>query len=287
MSRRKKKNTRKTSVYTSLAALMISMIAFLLMQMGVLPMPVEVRGERQEVKGEKTVGEEVHYEWAQITHKQREQLIHHVGYSVSYNADWHLPNWVAWCLTDEETYGDEDRSNHFTPDPLVEGDPVVTKDYSNSGYDRGHMAPAADMKWSDVAMKECFYMTNMCPQHHSNNAGDWKDLEELGRDLARKYGRIYICCGPVVTDTRQTIGTTRKIVVPASFYKAFLRQKPNGEWTAVGFMMPNAPGSKPLMTYMHSVDELEQLIGIDLFYLLPDEVEQAVEADFTVADWTI
>ena len=198
-----------------------------------------------------------------------------------------IPNWVAWELTAEETQGDQERSDHFRPDPLVDGDPVVTKDYSKSGYDRGHMAPAADMKWSEQAMKESFYMTNMCPQHHSNNAGDWKDLEELERDLARKYERIYICCGPIVTDPSVTIGTERKIVVPQSFYKVFLRRKSDGSWTTIGFVMPNAPGNRPLMTYMLPVDEVEQMTNIDFFYTLPDSIEDVIEADYTISDWTL
>lgn len=216
-----------------------------------------------------------------------EQIIEHIGYTVSYNPAWHIPNWVAWELTAEETQGEIERSNHFLPDPLVNGDPVVTSDYSRSGYDRGHMAPAADMKWSEQAMTECFYMTNMCPQNHSNNAGDWKDLEELGRDLAVKYRAIYICCGPIVADSTVTIGSARAIVVPSDLYKVFLRQKTNGTWTAIGFIMPNAAGNRPLMTYMYSVDEVERLTGIDFFYQLPDSVEATVEADYNISDWTL
>ncbi len=222
-----------------------------------------------------------------LTEERSQQIIEHIGYTVSYNHDWLIPNWVAYELTDEETAGEQERSDHFLPDPLVDGDPVVTKDYSKSGYDRGHMAPAADMKWSDQAMKESFYMTNMCPQNHSNNAGDWKDLEELGRDLAQKYKSIYICCGPIVTDTTITIGTVRKIVVPQSFYKVLLRRKSDGSWTSIGFVMPNASGNRPLMTYMLPVDEVEQLTGIDFFYTLPDSIEEAVEADYIISDWTI
>lgn len=227
------------------------------------------------------------YELPRLCEPRTEQIIEHLAYTVSYNADWHLPNWVAYQLTATETEGDLSRTDKFLPDPLIEGDPVVTKDYSGSGYDRGHMAPAADMRWSEQAMKESFYMTNMCPQNHNNNAGDWKDLEELGRDLAVRYGAIYICCGPIVTDVTQTIGTVRKIVVPSAFYKVLLRQKQDGTWTSVGFVMPNAAGNQPLMTYMHSVDEVESMTGIDFFCQLPDSIESVVERDFTVSDWTV
>ena len=216
-----------------------------------------------------------------------QQTIEHLGYTVCYNHDWRLPNWVAYELTSAEVQGEIPRTNKFLPDPLVAGDPVVTADYRNSGYDRGHMAPAGDMRWSKQAMKESFYMTNICPQNRSNNAGDWKDLEELVRDLATKYRTVYVCCGPIVTNTSNTIGSVRKIVVPQAFYKVLLRPKSDGSWTSIGFVMNNVAGNRPLMTYMQSVDEVEQLTGIDFFYQLPDSIEEKVEADFKVSDWTI
>ena len=216
-----------------------------------------------------------------------QQVIEHLGYTVSYHPTWRIPNWVAYELTAEEVNGDLGRSDKFLPDPMVEGDPVVTKDYSHSGYDRGHMAPAADMKWSEQAMKESFYMTNICPQNHNNNAGDWKDLEMLVRDLASTYDHIYICCGPIVTDTTMTIGVERPIVVPQAFYKVLLRRKAEGDWSAIGFVMPNAAGNQPLMTYMLPVDRVEQMTGIDFFPALPDSIESIVEADFTISDWTV
>lgn len=244
----------------------------------------EIRNQKSEVRNQIS---EVRYELPQLKVEREEQLIEHLAYTVSYNPAWFIPNWVAYELTATELAGDEERKNRFLPDPMVADNPVVTKDYSNSGYDRGHMAPAADMKWSEQAMRESFYMTNICPQNHNNNAGDWKDLEELVRDLAATYGNIYICCGPIVTDVGRTIGQERKIVVPESFYKVLLRCKNDGSWTSIGFVMPNAAGNRPLMTYMLPVDEVEQLTGIDFFCALPDSIEQIVEADYVVADWTI
>lgn len=225
-------------------------------------------------------------EWAEVTDSRPQQIIRHTGYTLSYHPEWHVPNWVAWVLTADEVTGEEERSNHFRPDPLVQGDPIVTKDYSNSGYDRGHMAPAADMKWSEQAMRESFYMTNMCPQNHSCNAGDWKDLEEMERDLAQRYDSIFIVCGPIVKDPLHTIGTERKIVVPEAFFKAFLRYT-GKRWTAIAFRLPNTSGNRPLMTYMLPVDSVEKETAIDLFYLLPDSIETAIESDYTVSDWTI
>lgn len=281
-----KKKTHKT------ASQLLGLVLLLLIMVAVHYLVPKAEAESTESvatcgASEVVVAGDIDMELARLTAERPEQVIRHIGYTVSYNPSWRIPNWVAYCLTAEELVGDEGRTDKFLPDPMVEGDPVVTKDYSGSGYDRGHMAPAADMKWSAEAMRESFYMTNMCPQHHSNNAGDWKDLEELGRDLAAKYGRVYICSGPIVTDTTVTIGTVRKIVVPSQFYKVFLRQKSDGSWTSIGFVENNAPANQPLMTYMRSVDEVETLTGIDFFYQLPDSLEKMVEADFTVADWVV
>lgn len=226
------------------------------------------------------------YELARLNNHQPEQVIEHLGYTVSYNPQWLVPNWVAYELTSSETNGVQERSNHFKPDPLVKGDPVVTSDYSKSGYDRGHMAPAADMKWSEHAMRESFYMTNICPQIHNLNAGDWKDLEELARDWAQKYGSIYIACGPIVEANYQTIGKNHSIAVPSAFYKVFLRQTRKG-WASIGFIMPNKAGNRPLMTYMFTVDEIEEQTGIDFFYNLPDSIEFQVENSYTISDWSL
>ena len=226
------------------------------------------------------------YELARLNNHQPEQVIEHLGYTVSCNPKWLVPNWVAYELTNSESDGEQERSNHFKPDPLVKGDPVTTNDYSKSGYDRGHMAPAADMKWSEQAMRESFYMTNICPQIHNLNAGDWKDLEELARDWARKYGNIYIACGPIVEANYPTIGKNHSIAVPSAFYKVFLRQTRKG-WTSIGFIMPNKAGNRPLMTYMLTVDEIEEQTGIDFFYNLPDSIESQVERTYSISDWSL
>lgn len=215
-----------------------------------------------------------------------EQIITHTDYTISFNSDWNIPNWVAYTLTGEMTIGEAKREESFSPDPAVRKNAVVHKDYSNSGYDRGHMAAAADFKYSQTSMSETFYTTNICPQNQNLNRGDWNDLEELVRKLARKHERIYVCCGPVVTSADSTIGRYQRVVVPQAFYKVLLRQHENS-YTSIGFLFPNEAGSKPLMTYAKTVDEIEQLTGIDFFPALPDDIEATVEADYDFALWTV
>ena len=136
-------------------------------------------------------------------------------------------------------------------------------------------------------MRESFYMTNMCPQNHNLNAGDWKELEELVRKLAEQYGCIYVCCGPVVNPKPKTIGTERKIVVPAAFFKTLLRQKDDGKWTGIGFLFSNKAGNRPLAEYATTIDELQTTTDIDFFPLLDDKTEAQVESIYYLQDWNL
>jgi endonuclease G len=147
------------------------------------------------------------------------------------------------------------------------------------------MAPAADMKWSPQAMKESFYLSNICPQNKNLNAGIWKDLEEQVRDLATQKGKIYVVCGPLVSNLPETIGANR-VAVPDAFFKALL-QNDNNHWSAIAFLFANESGRKPLSTYARSVTELQTLTGIDFFPALPDSIEEQTESQVDFTQWSI
>ncbi len=206
------------------------------------------------------------------------QVIKHLGYTVSYDADFKTPQWVAWELTAEEAQGEEPRYNKFQADPEVRGAKAYPNDYTNSGYDRGHMAPAADMKWSHEAMVESFYMTNVCPQNRNLNRGDWKELEELERTWAVRYGSVSIAAGPIYyTKTPERIGAN-KVAVPDAFFKVLLVGYPK-QPKAYGFIFKNEAGSRALSYYQLTVDEVEKATGMNFFSKLPDEVENKIEAN--------
>ena len=222
---------------------------------------------------------------AKINDRTERVIVHH-GYTVSYNADWKIPNWVAYELTDVEVAGEEPRGKKFVPDPMVpKYESATTDDYKNSGWDRGHMAPAADMKWNPQAMKESFYLSNVCPQNHNLNAGAWKDLEEQVRDLAAQKGSIYVVCGPIVSDEYQTIGANQ-VVVPSAFFKVLLQEE-NGKIYTIGFVYENVAGRRPMSTYAMSVDEVEELTGIDFFPSLPDKIEEKAESEVDFTKWIV
>ena len=220
-----------------------------------------------------------------ITGRQ-EQIISHIGYTVSYNSDWKIPNWVAYEHTKEKTEGIESRSNSFLPDPEIPSEKSATTfDYKNSGWDRGHMAPAGDMKWSKQAMKESFYLSNVCPQNRNLNSGIWNDLEIQVRELAKQKGNIYVVCGPIVSKQPQTIGANQ-VAIPDAFFKALL-QNNHGEWSAIAFLFANDSGRKPLSTYAMSVEDVQNLSGIDFFPALPDSIEGKVESRVDFTKWNI
>lgn len=213
-----------------------------------------------------------------------EQILKRTGYVASYNKTTLLPNWVAWHLTAERTEGSAKRSGvDFAEDTEVPEPRATDWDYYNSGYDRGHMCPAADNKWSKKAMEESFLFTNMCPQNGNLNRGDWNEMEMACRKWAKKYGDLYIVCGPILYKGKhKTIGKN-KVVVPEAFFKVVLRTGDDPQ--AIGFIYKNTSGNRPKDSYVNTVDEVERITGVDFFPSLPDDVEKKVEAECDLGLW--
>ena len=215
-----------------------------------------------------------------------ETILKRKGYTVSYNRTLNLPNWVAWELNRNKLVERESRTDKFLPDPdLPEHEAVTTDDYKHSGWDRGHMCPAADNRWHWRAMQESFYMTNICPQHHNLNRGDWKELEDACREWAQQEGRIYIACGPIFYKGKpRTIGQEHKVAVPDAFFKVVLCADSRPP-RAIGFIYKNTSGNHPLDSYVNTVDQVERITGMDFFPALPDDVERRVEANCDLNLW--
>lgn len=215
--------------------------------------------------------------------KMKSQQVTYSGFNLSFNTKMHIPNWVAWELTADETDGSEPRYNTFTEDPDVAGC-AETYDYSRSGYDRGHMAPAADMKWSQQSMRESFYLTNICPQAKELNTGAWRTLEESSRNWAKNDSAIIIIAGPILTPKpHEYIGDSR-VAVPRSFFKVILAPYARPV-RAIAFVMPNGYVKGGYQQAVTTVDEVEQLTGLDFFAALPDSIEDIVEASSDINLW--
>ena len=208
-------------------------------------------------------------------------IIAYSAYEVMYNPEYKIPRWVRYELLASETDGVWSRKGlKFTPDPSVSFPQAEDYDYRGSGWSRGHMAPAADFKWSSTAMIESFYFTNCCPQNLELNSGQWSTLEKKVREWAHRYGSLTVYTGPIVLDNAYgTIGYN-KVVVPDAFFKAILA----GE-QSIAFVMYNHNNNENMQKCAMSVDDLEALTGIDFFAEQVDDFENQVEATYNLRNW--
>lgn len=211
------------------------------------------------------------------------QVVEHKAYSLQYNEKHEQADWVAYMLTKDQLENTVKRKDKFKKDPLVTTGSAEPKDYTSSGYDKGHLAPAADMSWTEEVMLESFFMSNMSPQKPGFNRGIWKKLEEQVRDWATQYDTIYVVTGPVLEDGLNTIGVN-EVSIPKKYYKALLVYKSNLQ-TAVAFILNNDSSSTELKNFAITVDSLERVTSIDFFSKLPDGFENKIESTLKISDW--
>lgn len=213
-------------------------------------------------------------------------VIHHKYYSLSYNERHEIPEWVAYELTAADLkVKNVKRHKRFLVDQSVKGNSASHGDYINSGYTRGHMAPAGDMAFDKEAMRETFYMSNMAPQLRVYNAGVWLELEEQGRDWAYADKKLYVVTGPITSDIKKWVGKN-EVGVPKAFYKIFLDLE-GSEQKAIAFVIPHERCDLHLREYAVSIDEIEALTGIDFFgELLEDGLESRLESTVDTDDWS-
>jgi endonuclease G len=213
------------------------------------------------------------------------QIIRHKYYALCYADTHEQASWVAYRLEYRETQGNADRQDdHFKPDDLVSAGSALPTDYLGSGYDRGHLAPAADFIFSENALAETFYMSNMSPQKPEFNRGIWKELEQKVRFWIKKEKILYIVAGGVLKNGLSKIGKQNKITVPDYFYKIIVDLEAP-EIKAIAFLMPNEGSQFPLQNFVVTIDEIEKQTGIDFFPKLPDELEKQVEASLSTSKW--
>ena len=214
-----------------------------------------------------------------------DEIITHTGYTLCYSEKNEQAKWVAYRLAKSMCENDTvKRSDNFRADPNVRTGSAIPDDYKKSGYDRGHLCPAGDMKWNKQAMSESFYMSNMSPQKPGFNRGIWKKLEEKTRKWAIQNEEIYIVTAGVLNDTLPYIGAVYHVSVPKYYYKIILDYK-QPEFKAIGFLMENAVSQHSVFKYAVPIDSIEVLTGIDFFHNLPDSIENILEAESDSLGW--
>lgn len=212
-----------------------------------------------------------------------ENYIQYKAFHLSYNEEYEQANWVAYCLTCEETQGKIKRTNRFREDDKIVSFSAADDDYRNSGYDRGHLIPAADCSSDIEAMNESFLFSNISPQEASFNRGIWKKLEERTRDLACIYDSLYVVTGPIFSNNMKRIGIN-KVAVPNYYFKAFFHYTSTSMET-VAFILPNTKSDMNVWDYAVTIDSLEKVISYDLFYKLDDKIEEKIESKVNFKYW--
>lgn len=232
--------------------------------------------------------------------KEGEELINHAAMSLVYSEKHEQAKWVSHIITSDIVNGKYKRSNDFREDPLVKTGSAAEKDYflktlkegskdeydyDGFGYDRGHLAPSADFKWSKVALSESYFYSNMSPQLARFNREKWVDLESLLRGYIHDNpkNQLYVVTGPLLNDSLPVIEKSlNKVSIPQYFFKVILDLKNE---KAIGFIMPNKEIKNPVSSYAVDINEVEEITGINFFYQLEDSLEEQLESQKDISVW--
>jgi endonuclease G len=227
-----------------------------------------------------------------------EQLIDHSLLYLVYSETHEQAKWVAHIISPKIIAGQVTRSNDFRRDPKITSGSAEESDYflkflqgdssysyDGFGYDRGHLAPSADFRWSPIALSESYYYSNMSPQTAEFNRGIWADLENALRGYIFKNPnvKLYVFTGPVLSDDLATVErSTNRLSIPKFYWKVALDLQNK---KMIGFLLPNIESSSPLHTYIRPVDEIEALTGIDFIPYLDDALEEQLEQQSDALTW--
>lgn len=212
------------------------------------------------------------------------QVVRHKNYSLSYSEKHEQAEWVAYSLSKNDIVYTKRKRPYFIDDPKVKTKSAYYKNYKNSGYDKGHLCPAGDRRFSEEAFNETFYTSNISPQRHDFNSGIWNLLEQKTRYWAQKYNHLYVVTGGILANNLKTIGR-EKVAIPKYFYKILL-DNTQPEIKMIAFLMPHQESNSPLYKFVVSVDEIEQKTGIDFFPNLPDGLEEKLESSSDYKGWS-
>ena len=213
-------------------------------------------------------------------------LIDRPGYALGYIEYHEQAAFVIYKLTAREALTKEtQRTNKFRSDPEIPTGSATTADYRRSSYDRGHLAPAADMAFSGQTMADSFFMSNMSPQKPAFNRGIWKRLEEQVRQIAIREKAIYVVTEPILPKKKTVTIGANQVTVPTHYYKVIFDLTPPRKM--IGFILPNEGSDRPLEDFAVTVDVVEKATGLDFFSALPKAVQERLESTISVSEWEL
>lgn len=211
------------------------------------------------------------------------EIVQHSYYALSYHEAYEQAEWVLYVLEKSHLTGDDRKRPFFIEDPWVATKSADWKNYRGSGYDRGHLCPAGDRRFSELAYNETFYTSNISPQQRDFNAGIWNRLEQKTRYWAKKWGPLTVVTAGVLEEGLPSIGE-EDVAVPKFYYKIIARGE-GKNLKLIAFLFPHKEVNGDLEQFVVSVDEVETLTGIDFFHGLPDDHEEALERSKSVKGW--
>ncbi len=229
--------------------------------------------------------------------EQAEEIIEHAAMQLCYNEEHEQANWVMHVILPAIMEGNVARTNDFREDDLVKTGTAQEKDYflktlkadssykyDGFGYDRGHLAPSADFRWSSLALSESYYYSNMSPQVGDFNREKWAELENNLREyVVTNETHLVVVTAPVLNaELAKVERSSNGLSVPKYFVKAVLDSKNN---RAIAYIMPNEKIQKPIESYAVSIDSAEVILGYDLFSNLEDPLENEIEAKNDYQFW--
>jgi len=237
-------------------------------------------------------------QWGLPAARAGDSIVHHRILSLVYDETHEQARWVAHVISPEIRTGRVFRTDDFRPDPAVSTGTAVEEDYflkylqpdssyeyDGYGYDRGHLAPSADFRWSQRALSESYYYSNITPQLPEFNREIWAQLEGQLRNYLYENpdSKLYVVTGPALREGLAKVErSTNEVSIPDAFWKVALdpvRQK------SIGFWIPHRAAAYPLEHYALPVDEIEAKTGIDFYAAFEDEVEAQLESRLNKKDW--
>lgn len=212
-------------------------------------------------------------------------IITHNFYTLSYSEKHEQAEWVAYELKKEHLSNNDFKRPYFEEDKKIRTSSADWRNYKKSGYDRGHLCPAGDRRFSYQAYEETFLTSNISPQEHQFNSGVWNRLEKKIRYWARIYDGVHVITGGVLTDNLKTIGYEH-VSVPQYFYK-IVWDYDDKNLKAIAFLMPHKETNDSLNRFIVSIDEIEYMTGIDFFSSLDDKIENRLEKTRNKKGWKL
>ena len=212
-----------------------------------------------------------------------DQIVIHQACTLQYSELHEQAAWVLYRITAEQLQTSVNRTDDFRADEAVTTGSASLEDYRGSGYDRGHMAPAAAMAWSVEIMSESFLLSNISPQDPDFNRGIWRNLEARVRGWANLHGEVFVVTGPVLSEQLPSLGPN-EVSVPEYYYKVVVDLNPP-EVEGIGFILPNGSANQSIDRYAVTIDSVEAVTGFDFFPVVLDSVEEEIESYISGEHW--